>query len=174
MLAAMVGFLKSFWFCLRKGESEPNLISLSLRLGWRQRAEGSFNGFAPLCHSPRPMITQLIAKTTLLVKCHQISLCFYLCYSLRPNLLGYEELKDCLLWKMNQTYISLSWKKTVSWRGSSVGSVRSGGECSVLVFLFCLIRLVDGCSHGDFFKAFWFSLRKGESEPTPTTTTYLL
>uniref|UniRef100_A0A0V0HNG3 Putative ovule protein n=1 Tax=Solanum chacoense TaxID=4108 RepID=A0A0V0HNG3_SOLCH len=51
---------------------------------------------------------------------------------------------------MNQTHFPLSWKKTVSWRGSSDGSVRSGGES----ILFCLIRQADDCSNDGFFKSF--------------------
>lgn len=49
----------------------------------------------------------------------------------------------------DETYISIELKKTVTWHGSSDGSVRYG-ERSFICGVLCLIRLTDACSHGGF------------------------
>lgn len=118
----------------------------------------------PLCYSLLPMITQNdCKKPPFWWTSTRPSFVPNCCYPLSPNLSGYEDLKEFVFFgRWIRHIFPLSWKKIVSWRGSSDGSGEKGGES----ILFCLINLTEDCSHDAvFLKAFWFCLRKGESEP---------
>lgn len=122
----------------------------------------SIGGFAPLCHSLMPMITQMKnvsdSKTNLLVKIQIISLFSFLVTPVSFYVMqrGYGDF--VILWKVNKTHISIELEKNCTWHSSSDGSVRYWKIFHFLVLLLCHVRLTDACSHGGFTKALLVSV----------------